>query len=117
MRSSLVGKVLQVRVSATTWNEELVEKMWPNLYELAFSVPTKFSQHGVSDLIRGLDEGLKYLDWSEQRQTKMGPSISHIAQLQRDLERALADWNVTVANNLTDEIEKQLDQLEDNFVK
>ena len=111
-----MGKVLQIRVLAHTWNEELAEKMWPRLYELAFSVPTKFKKHGVAELIQGLDEGLTYLDWSKDRQNKMGDGIKKAVQLYRELERALAEWQVSNANRLTDEIEQVLEQLEDNFV-
>lgn len=113
----LMGKVLQVRVSVSTWNEDLVEKSWPNLSELAFSVPIQLSKHGVQELIQGLAGGLNYLDWSDERKKKMGPGINSAEKLYRDLERALANWQIQEANRLTDQIELVLDKLEDNFVK
>ena len=81
-----MGKVLQIRVICQTWNVDLVEKMWPKVAGLAFSVPTKFAKCGVLELIQGLAEGLAYLDWSVERQERMGPKIKHLEELKRNLE-------------------------------
>ena len=58
-----MGKALQIRVSAVTWNEDLLEKLWPKLTELAFSVPIKHEKHGVLEMVKALDEGLQFLDF------------------------------------------------------
>lgn len=112
-----MGRALQVRVSVSTWNYDLVEQYWPRLAALAFSVPIHLPQKGVLEMIQGLAGGLNYLDWSDNRKTKMGPAIREAEQLARDLERALANWDARLANKLTDQIELILDKLEDNFVK
>ena len=41
-----MGKVLQIRVSAVTWDEDLLEEYWPKLAKLAFGVPIKFANKG-----------------------------------------------------------------------
>ena len=53
-----MGEALQIRVTAVTWNEDLLEKLWPKLTELAFSVPIKHEKHGVLEMVRALHEGL-----------------------------------------------------------
>jgi hypothetical protein len=111
-----MGKALQIRVSAVTWNEDLLEKLWPQLTELAFSVPIKHERHGVLEMVRALDEGLQFLPWSEARRKALGPGIHKAAQLKAELEEALANWQPRDANKLSDALEDVLDQLERAFV-
>ena len=68
-----MGKVLQIRVSAVTWNEGLVEEYWPSLVRLAGSVPVKSEERGVLELVRRLDEGLRFMKWSEARKRGWTP--------------------------------------------
>ena len=111
-----MGKALQIRVSAVTWNEDLLEKLWPKLTELAFSVPIKHEKHGVLEMVRALHEGLQFLPWSEARRKAMGPGIEEAARLKQALENALADWQPREANILSDKLEDVLDTLEKAFV-
>ena len=85
-----MGEALQIRVTAVTWNEDLLEKLWPKLTELAFSVPIKHEKHGVLEMVRALHEGLQFLPWSEARRKAMGPGIEEAARLKQALENALA---------------------------
>lgn len=107
-----MGKVLQIRVSAVTWNEDLVEEYWPNLVRLAGSVPVKSEERGVFELVRRLDEGLRFMKWSEARKLGMGPGIREAARLKAEIEAALADWEPRKANALSDALEDALDALE-----
>ena len=111
-----MGKALQIRVTAVTWNEDLLEKLWPRLTELAFSVPIKHEKHGVLEMVRALHEGLQFLPWSEARRKAMGPGIEEAARLKQALENALADWQPREANILSDKLEDVLDTLEKAFV-
>ena len=111
-----MGNALQIRVSAVTWNEDLLEKLWPKLTELAFSVPIKHEKHGVLEMVRALHEGLQFLPWSEARRKAMGPGIEEAARLKQALENALADWQPREANILSDKLEDVLDTLEKAFV-
>lgn len=111
-----MGKALQIRVSAVTWNEDLLEKLWPKLTELAFSVPIKHEKHGVLEMVRALDQGLQFLPWSEARRKALGPGILEAARIKEDIEAALADWQPRDANKLSDKLEDVLDQLERAFV-
>ena len=107
-----MGKVLQIRVTAVTWNEELVEEYWPRLVRLAGTVPVKSEGRGVLELVRRLDEGLRFMKWSEARKQAMGPGIREAARLKAELEAALADWDPRKANGLSDDLEDALDALE-----
>lgn len=111
-----MGEALQIRVTAVTWNEDLLEKLWPKLTELAFSVPIKHEKHGVLEMVRALHDGLQFLPWSEARRKAMGPGIEEAARLKQALENALADWQPREANILSDKLEDVLDTLEKAFV-
>ncbi|WP_297828712.1 hypothetical protein [uncultured Desulfovibrio sp.] len=111
-----MGEALQIRVSAVTWNEDLLEKLWPQLTELAFSVPIKHEKRGVLEMVRALDEGLTFMKWSKARQEALGPGIREAARLKQNLENALADWQPREANALSDQLEDALDRLEQAFV-
>lgn len=111
-----MGKVLQIRVIAVTWDEDLLEEYWPRLSKLAFSVPIKLENHGLLEMVRALSEGLEFMKWSEARRTAMGPGIRKAAGIRADLEKALADWQPGKANELSDKLEEELDKLERAYV-
>ena len=110
-----MGEALQIRVSAVTWNEDLVEKLWPRLSALAFSVPIKHEKHGVLEMVRALADGLTFMDWSEERKKRMGPGIRQAAELKKSLEEALAAWKPQEANTGSEKLEAVLDELERIF--
>ena len=111
-----MGKVLQIRVSAVTWDDALVEEYWPKVSQLAFAVPVKLENHGVLEMVRALSEGLQFMSWSDKRKEIMGPEIRECARLRGEIEKALADWEPRKANELSNELEDRLDKLENNFV-
>lgn len=111
-----MGKVLQIRVIAVTWNKDFVEEEWPRLSRLAFSLPLKFTDHGVLEMVRALAEGLEFMNWADRRKEVMGPGIRECDRLRKDLEKALADWQPSKANELSDKLEKALDSLERAYV-
>ncbi len=110
-----MGKALQIRVSAVTWNEDLPEKLWPQLFELAFSVPHKHAKKGVLEMVSCLHDGIQFMPWSEVRRENLGPGITKAKQLAQALEDALANWDPRLANTLSDDLEDVLASLEKNF--
>lgn len=110
-----MGKVLQIRVIAVTWNDDLIEEYWPKTAKLAFSVPIKLENHGVLEMVRALSEGLEFAKWPEAQKEKLGPGIRKCAQIRTDLEKALADWQPQKANELSNQLEDALDELERSF--
>ena len=111
-----MGKVLQIRVIAVTWNEDLVEEEWPRISRLAFAVPVKLENRGVLEMVRALSEGLRFMDWPEKQKDALRPGIEKAAKIRSDLEKALADWEPSRANELSDRLEDTLDELERAFV-
>ncbi|MDE5832151.1 MAG: hypothetical protein K2H64_04070 [Desulfovibrio sp.] len=111
-----MGQVLQIRVIAVTWNDDLVEEEWPRISRLAFSVPVKLENHGVLEMVRALAEGLKFMDWPARQKEALAPGIEKAAKIRRDLEKALPDWEPARANELSDRLEDALDELERAFV-
>lgn len=111
-----MGKVLQIRVAAVTWDDELLEKYWPRITRLAFSVPIKLENHGVLEMVRALSEGLQFADWSQARKDGMGPGIMECSKIRAEINAALADWDARKANDLSNQLEDALDKLERAYV-
>ncbi len=111
-----MGKALQIRVSAVTWNEELVKKLWPKLSEFAFSIPHKHSKHGVLEMVQCLGDGLEFMNWPQKRKELLGPNIIKVVDIMRNLEHALASWNPREAHTLSEELEDILNTLERDFI-
>ncbi len=110
-----MGKALQIRVSAVTWAPDLLEKLWPQLTTLASSVPNSESKMGVLEMVYRLGDGLKFMDWSEERRTALGEDIKKAVATAQQLEGALADWDPRKANTLSDTLEDILDALEKRY--
>ena len=111
-----MGKVLQIRVIAVTWNKDLMEEEWPRIMQLALKAPVKWDNVGVLELARVLDDCLKFKHLSDRQREVLGPGIEKAAQIRRELEKALADWEPAKANELSDRLESALDELERAYV-
>lgn len=112
-----MGKVLQIRVIAVTWDESLVEDEWPRLSRLAFSVPIRLEKRGVLEMVKALSEGLQFMKWSDERKNALGPGIRKAAEIRAELEKSLADWDPRKANDLSNRLEDTLDDLERAYVE
>lgn len=110
-----MGTALQIRVSAVTWDEDLVPRLWPRLAELAFSMPLTFEKRGVLEMVQALHDGLKFMPWTEARRTALGPGLERAVDAMRRLRGALEHWDARLANSLSDELESILDELERVF--
>ncbi|MGE4551942.1 MAG: hypothetical protein AB7D57_02455 [Desulfovibrionaceae bacterium] len=107
-----MGKVLQIRVSASTYDESQVGKRWPRLTAHAWGVDADAPGHGVLALIETIEDKarLGLLDF------KPGPdferALAAVTALRDRMEAALADWRAGEANRLSDELEDALGDLE-----
>ncbi len=110
-----MGKALQIRVSAVTWDENLPKKLWPQLMELAESIPSSEPRLGVVELVYRLYDGLQFMKWDEKRVTALGDEIHSAMKTAKELEAALADWDPRKANVLSDALEDILKNLEYKF--
>lgn len=113
-----MGRTLQVRVSATTFDPAEVCRRWPRLSGLAFSpaavkIPAlPEERRGVLELVEHLADRLEIGMLPEQAMAELAGGIRRAAAAREVLAAHLADWNAREANLDTDRIEDALDELE-----
>lgn len=108
-----MGRLLQVRVSASTFKPADVERAWPALAALAWPQPrAPEAAHGVLELPSDLFEALSHGDWPESRKEALRAGIAKAQQLKGKIEAALADWKARDADTLSYQLEDALDELE-----
>jgi len=110
-----MGKVVQVRVSAYTYSEDDVRKSWPLLWKLAFEDNTPGFPHemkGVLELVRALDDLYQFGDVSGAVREVLAEGLPGVVKEVQELQKQLADWNPTAANQATDRLEEGLSRLE-----
>ena len=113
-----MGRTLQIRVSATTFDPAEVERRWPRLSALAFSpVAVKIpalpqETRGVQELVTHLADRLEIGMLPVEAASVLAGGIKKAAAARARLEAELADWNAKAANTATDQIEDALDELE-----
>ncbi len=110
-----MGKALQIRVSAVTWDEGLPEKLWPQITELAATVPSPENKLGVMEIVTRLHDGLQFMPWPQARKDALGQDIKHAMSTAKEIEKALSDWEPRKANTLSDSLEDTLNLLERNY--
>jgi len=113
-----MGRTLQIRVSATTFDPAEVERRWPRLVALAFSpVAVKIpalppETRGVLELVSHLADRLEIGMLPDEALRELTDGIRKAAAARDRLEAELGEWNARAANAATDEIEDALDELE-----
>ncbi len=109
-----MGRLLQVRVSVSTYRPEDVEKAWPNLCALAW--PTlapdeELTGRGVLELVGTLENKIRFGVDDQALKDSLSPGMQSAVDLKTRLEQHLADWQPSEANTLTTELESTLDEL------
>jgi hypothetical protein len=108
-----MGRVIQIRVSAATFDLAEVERRWPRLHPLAFAGsgpawPTK----GALELSAALADRLALGILPAEVAAALGPNIRRLEEARARLDAALADWQPSKAEALSSELEDILDELE-----
>ena len=131
-----MGRVLTIRLSAVTYNEEDVFRSWPHLCGLAWPGkgqifsdgwkpdPASFAppvtaesvRRGVAELAAGLLEESRLGDWDKAVKSSLQPGLADLEKAVRQLETALADWQPQAANTASNALEDCLDALEEKLV-
>lgn len=138
-----MGKLLDIRVTAKTYNEEDVAKTWPGLVALAwpewssrlglksidkslagFSIqasPVEASlgakPHGVVELASALPDLLKFADLPDNIISAMQTPVKDVEDASSALAKALGDWNTKEALDITFKLEAALTKAEEALQK
>ena len=110
-----MGKILQIRVSASTYDLDEVYRQWPGLSKLAWG-DRRFSEAkavGVRELTSVLEDKWKFgEDWLQELKDRVGKAVPTLRELDARLENALADRRADEADRISYELEDALDELE-----
>lgn len=114
-----MGRLLQIRVSAQTFDPRAVAKRWPGLCALAWpeaEMPRGAMREdgtvGVLELVAVLGDEVRYGKADPAARKALEPLLGEVEGVKARLESALADWKPAEANALSDKLEEALDRLE-----
>lgn len=110
-----MGRVLQIRVIAQTVSASDVGWNWRRLCLLAFGkAPSDDNKKaGVLELVDALQDKFRFGDLDQELKDKIEPRLEKVISIRHALDEALAEWNPSKANVLSNELEDALDSLED----
>ena len=111
-----MGKILQIRVSAWTYNEDDVPRVWPRLCSAVWPQLDKWApvggKRGVMELAAALPDVVRFGGWPEELKTRIADAVQAVEKNRTGLEQALADWKPEEANRYSDTLEEALTALE-----
>ncbi len=111
-----MGKILTIRVSVTTYDEQDVIKAFPHLCALAWHKDDKHipaSQvYGVLELIESLHQALQFAPWTEEAKNILGNDIKKIYLKKEELDNLILTRQIKEADALIYTIEESLQELE-----
>lgn len=111
-----MGRILQIRVSAWTYDEDDVLRAWPRLCAAVWPELDKWApvggRRGVMELAEALPAVVRFGGWPEELKTRTAEAVRAVAKCREGLVQALADWKPEEANRLSDSLEEALDTLE-----
>lgn len=111
-----MGKLIQIRVTARTWDSDAVCRAWPRLCATAEPASkTEATSNALQEVLalpRVLRDSLQFGPWSKAYVQALREGVEQACDLVKKLENALADWDASRANALSEELEKSLDALE-----
>lgn len=110
-----MGKILQVRVSASTYDPDDVYRQWPVLCRLVWGEKpyADLKAVGVRELVAALEDKWKFgEDWPENLKQLLARGVEPLRDVERRMEDALANRRADAADRITYEMEDALDELE-----
>ncbi len=111
-----MGKVLQIRVSAWTYDEEEVVRTWPRLAELVWAQLNAWGsagmRRGVLELAEYASDAVRFSDMPEARKQRLAPWAKAVTARLGEMREALANWKPREANALSEKLEDALTDLE-----
>lgn len=111
-----MGKILQIRVGAWTYDEDEVTAAWPKLTALVWSELDRWGpsgmKRGVTELVEYLPDALRFADIDDETRKLLAPGAKKVEEKLDAMRSALADWEPRRANTLSNELEDALTALE-----
>jgi hypothetical protein len=120
-----MGRNLFIRVSAVTYDEELMRREWPHLCALAWPEETggkdpalkilcgdMRKRRGIMELAADIPDRIAYGDLPAERRRLLRPLADRLQAAFTSLETALGDRDVVLAGKRTNGVEDALDALE-----
>jgi hypothetical protein len=109
-----MGKYLQIRVTATTYDEEAAEARYKKLYALAWPVEaTPAGEHrGLLELTQALDDRVRLGDLPGGERAALLPGVEKAMALKASLEAALGERDPKTADSVSYALEDALAELE-----
>ena len=111
-----MGKILQIRVGAWTYDEDEVTAAWPKLTALVWSELDRWGpsgmKRGVTELAEYLPDALRFADIDDETRKLLAPGAKKVEEKLDAMCSALADWEPRRANTLSNELEDALTALE-----
>lgn len=108
-----MGKILQIRVSASTHDLRAVSRAWPRLVAIVQAGgATGLDTIGVLELIEKMHDQARFGLMPDDAKRLLGSGLDNLTSLKRRLETALENWQAQEANLLSDAIEDTMTQLE-----
>ena len=111
-----MGKILQVRVSAWTYDEDEVVEAWPRLCALVWPQLDQWGpagmKRGVAELAEYLPDAMRFSDLPEEVKKELRPGVEKVTSVLNEMRSALASWDPRRANSLSDALEEALTDLE-----
>jgi hypothetical protein len=108
-----MGRLLQVRVSVWTYNEDDVRKAWPSLWKLAWQDSSAIPKKGVMELADAVFDAVKAGLIPDEQAKALRKDADKADELRQAIEKALSDRKPSEADKLTYSLEDTLDTLED----
>ena len=111
-----MGKILQIRVGAWTYDEDEVTAAWPKLTALVWSELDRWGpsgmKRGVTELAEYLPDALRFADIDDETRKLLAPGAKKVEEKLDAMRSARADWEPRRANTLSNELEDALTALE-----
>ena len=111
-----MGKILQIRMGAWTYDEDEVTAAWPKLTALVWSELDRWGpsgmKRGVTELAEYLPDALRFADIEDETRKLLAPGAKKVEEKLDAMRSALADWEPRRANTLSNELEDALTALE-----
>lgn len=115
-----MGKILQVRVAVSTYDEAEVKRSWPKAYKLGFldeSLTPPSRVRGVMELVDGLVDQARFGDMPKETRKILDEKLPDLQNAKSRVEACLADWKPAEANTWTNTLEDLLGDLEKELPK